>query len=315
MAADFTHLHLHSHYSLLDGAIHLEDLIEAAVADKMDAVALTDHANMFGALDFYTLAKDAGIKPILGCELNLAPGSRLIKQGGFGPGNDEIPPYGTCRSGMHHVILLCMNETGYQNLCHLVSIGYLEGFYYKPRIDREVLAKYSEGLIATSACMKGEVAAKCLIGDMDGARETAKWYRDTFGGRFYLEMQNNGLPQQMLINSRYQQLAAELDIKLIATADVHYLKRTDAFSQEVLMAIAAGRTIEDTSGQSLKTDEFYFKSQAVMKEEFDFCPEAVSNTMEVAALCHFDFRFKDESGKKIYHYPKFEPPGKRLSSA
>ena len=306
--AEFTHLHLHSQYSLLDGAIRLDDLFEAAVADKMSAVAITDHGNMFGALDFYTKGKEYGVKPILGCEVYMAPGSRLIKTAGFGPGDDEVAPYHTCRSGMHHLILLCMNETGYHNLCQLVSIGYLEGFYYKPRVDKEVLAKYSEGLIATSACMKGEIASLALLGDMDRARDAVKWYRDAFQGRFYLEMQNNGLPQGMLINQRFQQLSKDVGVPLIATADCHYLKKTDAFSQEVLMCIQSGKQVEDPSGNNVKTDEFYFKPQAVMKEEFSFCPEAISNTMEIASQCNFDFKFKDETGKKIYYYPKFDPP-------
>jgi len=306
--ADFTHLHLHSQFSLLDGAIRLDELFKTASADKMEAVALTDHGNMFGALDFYLKAKAHGIKPILGCEVYLAPGSRLMR-GTHTSGDEEAPPYATARSGMNHLVLLCMNEIGYRNLCRLVSIGYLEGFYYKPRVDKEVLAKYSEGLIATSACLKGEVTAQALIGDMDRARESAKWYRDIFQGRFYLEMQSNGLPQQMVVNQRFQELAKDLQIPLIATADCHYLTKQDAFSQEVLLHIQTGRQMEDPAGGNLKCDEFYFKPQAVIKEEFSFCPEAIANTMEIAKQCNFDFVFEDEHKKKIYHYPKFEPPG------
>jgi DNA polymerase-3 subunit alpha len=307
MNADFTHLHLHTHFSLLDGAIRLDELFEAASADKMEAVAITDHGNMFGALDFYSKAKEFGIKPILGCEVYLAPGSRLMR-GTHTSGDEELAPYATARSGMSHLCLLAMNEIGYLNLCRLVSSGYLEGFYYKPRIDKEILAKHAEGLIATSACLKGEVTAQAVIGDMDRARESAKWYRDIFQGRFYLEMQQNGLPQQMMVNQRFQELSRELQIPLLATADCHYLKREDALSQEVLMAIQTGRTIDDPTGGSIKSDEFYFKPQAVIKEEFAFCPEAVANSMEIARLCNFEFKFKDEKGKKIYYYPKFEPP-------
>ena len=308
MSADFTHLHLHTAFSLLDGAIRLDELFEKASEDKMEAVAITDHGNMFGALDFYYKAKEHGIKPILGCEVYLAPGSRLMKAN-FSGGDDELAPYATSRSGMHHLILLVQTEVGYRNLCKLVSAGFLEGFYYKPRIDKEILAKYTEGLIATSACLKGEVAHQALLGDMDRARAAAKFYQELFQGRFYLEIQQNGLPQQMIVNSRYQELARDLKIPLIASADCHYLTKKDALSQEALMAIQTGRPLEDPSGQQLKSDEFYFKPQAVMKEEFAFCPEAISNTMEIAKICNFEFKFEDEKGKKIYHFPRFEPPG------
>ncbi len=310
--ADFCHLHVHTQFSLLDGAIRLDDLFKTAAEDKMEAVAMTDHGNMFGAIDFYLKAKEHGLKPILGCEVYMAPGSRLLR-GNNTSGDEEVAPYHTSRSGMHHLILLVQNEIGYQNLCRLVSSAYLEGFYYKPRIDKEILAKHAEGLIATSACLKGEVAHLALLGDMDRAREAARWYRDVFQGRFYLEMQQNGLPQQMAVNQRYQELSKDLGVKLIATADCHYLKREDAFNQEVLLAIQTGRQIEDTSHAAVKSDEFYFKPQEVIKQEFSFCPEAVSNTMEIASQCNFDFKFTDDSGKKIYHFPKFEPPGGKTS--
>ncbi|MBY0371573.1 DNA polymerase III subunit alpha, partial [bacterium] len=306
MNADFTHLHLHSQFSLLDSTIRLDPLFQAASDDKMEAVALTDHGNMFGALDFYLKAKEFKIKPILGCELYVAPQSRLMR-GTHTSGDDEVAPYSTARSGMSHLILLVQNATGYANLCKLVSSGFLEGFYYKPRIDKEILAKHTEGLIATSACLKGEVTNYCVLGDMDRAREAAIWYRDLFQGRFYLEMQQNGLPQQMMVNERFQQLSKDLGIPLIATADCHYIKKEQAPMQEVLMAIQTGRMADEGTG--LKSDEFYFKPQAVVKEEFSHCPEAVANTMEIARSCNFDFEFEDAKGKKIYHFPKFDPPG------
>lgn len=306
MNADFTHLHLHSQFSLLDSTIRLEPLIKAAHEDKMEAVGLTDHGNMFGALDFYLKAKEFGIKPILGCELYVAPQSRLMR-GTHTSGDDEVAPYSTARSGMSHLILLVQNATGYANLCKLVSSGFLEGFYYKPRIDKEILAKHTEGLIATSACLKGEVTNYCVLGDMDRARDAAIFYRDLFGGRFYLEVQQNGLPQQMMVNQRFQQLSKDLGIPLLATADCHYLKKEQAPMQEVLMAIATGRTI-DEGGGGMKSDEFYFKPQAVVKEEFSHLPEAVANSMEIARSCNFDFEFEDARGKKIYHFPKFEAP-------
>jgi DNA polymerase III subunit alpha len=307
MSADFTHLHVHSQFSLLDSTIRLEGLLEAAHQDKMSAVALTDHGNMFGALDFYLKAKEFGIKPILGCEMYLAPQSRLMR-GTHTSGDDELAPYSTARSGMSHLILLVQNEVGYLNLCKLVSSGFLEGFYYKPRIDKEILAAHTEGLIATSACLKGEVTNYCVLGDMDRAREAAKWYRDVFGGRFYLEMQQNGLPQQMMVNDRFQELSAELGIPLIATADCHYLKREHAPMQEVLMAIQTGRNLDEGTGSGMKSEEFYFKTQATIKEEFSHRPDAIANTMAIANSCQFDFQFEDTKGKKIYHFPKFDPP-------
>ncbi|MEZ4749773.1 MAG: DNA polymerase III subunit alpha [Bdellovibrionota bacterium] len=312
MNADFTHLHLHTQYSLLDGAIRLDPLFKAAAEDKMEAVAITDHGNMFGVLDFYHKAKEHGIQPILGCEVYLAPGSRNMKSAPFNA-NNEVAPYAVSRSGMHHLILLAMNELGYHNLCKIVSIGYLEGFYYRPRVDKEILERYAEGLIATSACLKGEVASQCLMGDMDRARRAAEWYYKVFRGRFYLELQNNGVPQQMVVNQRYQELAEDTGIPLLATADCHYLKKEDAFTQEVLMAIQTGQVIEDPSSHHMVSEEFYFKSQAKMKEEFAFCPQAIANTIEVTKACQFEFKLKDDKGRQIYHFPKFDPPaGKTL---
>jgi DNA polymerase III subunit alpha len=306
MNADFSHLHVHSQFSLLDGALRFDELFEFAHQDKMEAVALTDHGNMFGVLDFYNKAKEFGIKPIIGCEMYIAPGNRTQKGTTSGT-DDELPPYATARSGLSHLVLLCMNEEGYQNLCKLVSIGYLEGFYYRPRIDKEVLAQYSGGLIATSACLKGEVNQLALLGDMDRAKAAAQWYQKVFPDRFYLEMQASGLPQQMMLNQRFAQLSKDLGIPLVGTADAHYLKKEDAISQEVLMAIQTGKTLDD-SGSSIKSDEFYFKPQAQMVEDFRFCPEAVANTREIAKRCNFEFKFNDEKGKKIYHFPKFDPP-------
>ena len=305
--ADFAHLHLHSQYSLLESSIRLDELFKVAAQDGMSAVGLTDHGNMFGAVDFYLKAKKHGLKPILGCEVYLAPGGRLLR-GNTQSGDDELAPYSVGRSGLQHLVLLVQNEVGYQNLCKLVSSGYLEGFYYRPRIDKEILAQHSEGLIATSACLKGEVTSAALNGDMDRAKEAALWFKNVFPGRFYLEMQQNGLHQQMLVNERFQELAKELDLPLLATADCHYLRKEDALSQEVLMAIQTGQKMEEMSGASLVSSEFYFKSQSKMKEEFSFCPEAIENSMKIVESCNFEFRFKDESGKKIYHFPKYDPP-------
>ena len=305
--SNFSHLHLHSQYSLLESSIRLDEVFKLACEYKMSAVGLTDHGNMFGAVDFYLKAKKYGLKPILGCEVYVAPGGRLLR-GNTGNADEEIAPYAVGRSGLQHLVLLVQNEIGYQNLSKLVSAGYLEGFYYRPRIDKELLAQHSEGLIATSACLKGEVTSAAMIGDMDRAREAAKWFQKVFPGRFYLEMQQNGLHQQMVVNDRFQELAKELGIPLLATADCHYLRREDALSQEVLMAIQTGQKMEEMSGASLVSQEFYFKSQETMKQEFSFCPEAIENTQKIVDSCHFEFKFKDEQGKKIYHFPKFDPP-------
>jgi len=272
-------------------------------------VGLTDHGNMFGAVDFYLKAKKYGLKPILGCEVYLAPGGRLLR-GNTGNADEDMAPYSVGRSGLQHLVLLVQNEIGYQNLSKLVSAGFLEGFYYRPRIDKELLAQHSEGLIATSACLKGEVTSAALIGDMDRAKEAALWYQNIFPGRFYLEVQQNGLHQQMLVNEKFQELSRDLNIPLLATADCHYLNKEDALSQEVLMAIQSGRKMDDLSDSSLVTQEFYFKSQDTMKAEFSFAPDAIENTQRIVESCDFEFKFTDESGRKIYHFPKFDPPQK-----
>src|SRR3989338_6235283 len=216
--------------------------MEFAVQDKMTALAITDHGNLFGALDFYTEAKEYGLKPIIGCELYIAPCDRTQK-GTTGSGDDDLAPYSSMRSGLHHIVLLVQNMEGYLNLSRLVSTGFLDGFYYKPRVDRTALKQYSKGLISLSSCLKGEVTHAALMGDMDRARDMAKWYQECFENRFYLEMQYTGLPQNMIVNQRFQELSKDLNIPLVASADAHYLQRSDAFSQEVLMSISAGRTI------------------------------------------------------------------------
>lgn len=305
--SSFNHLHLHTHYSLLDSTIRIDELMEYAAQDKMQSIAITDHGNMFGVLDFYLQAKEHGIKPILGCEVYIAPGSRLQKAT-TGSGDDDVAPYSTMRSGLMHLVLLASNEVGYANLCKLVSSGFLEGFYYKPRIDKEILAQHAEGLIALSSCLKGEVTNYALLGDMDRAKEAALWYKNIFQDRFYLEMQSTGLPQNMIVNQRFQELSKELSIPLVATNDCHYLKKEDAFSHDVLLHIQTGRQVEDPSGTNLKSEEYYVKSQAKMIEDFSFCPEAIENTRVIADACNFEYRFNDDKGKKIYHFPKFEPP-------
>lgn len=291
----FVHLHVHTQYSLLDGAIRIGDLVKKAVEFGMPAVALTDHGNMFGAIEFYLKCQSAGIKPIIGCEVYLAPGSRFVKESrGIGDAS-------------HHLILLCQNLEGYRNLSRLVSIGFKEGFYYRPRIDKEVLREYSSGLIALSACLKGEVAWLCQGDHMDEARTVAAEFAEMFPGRYYLELQENTLPEQERANRGLLQISRELGLPLVATNDCHYLNRTDAKPHEVLLCIQTGKTMDDPNRMCFSADEFYFKSPDEMAAAFPDVPEALANTLRVAEQCDLSFDFK------TYHFPRYSPPdGKSL---
>ena len=293
--ANFAHLHMHTQYSLLDGAIRLKDLVKKAKEYKMPAVAITDHGNMFGAMEFYLECKSAGIKPIIGCEVYVAPESRLIKEArGIG-------------DAAYHLILLCENLKGYRNLCKLVSIGYKEGFYYRPRIDKEVLRDHSEGLIALSACLKGEVAWLCGKDRIPEAVGVAREFAALFPDRFFIELQENTLPEQEIVNKRLMEVAAELSLPLVATNDCHYLQREDARAHEVLLCIQTGKTMGDASHMCFSADEFYFKSPDEMARAFHYAPEALSNTIRIADMCDLTFDFK------TYHFPKHIPPdGKSL---
>ncbi len=304
---EFTHLHVHTHFSLLDSTIKLEPLFTKAQSYKMDAIALTDHGNMFGAVEFFTTAKNFGIKPIIGSELYIAPTSRFDKNIIKNP-DSELAPYMTMRSGLSHLTVLCMNETGYKNLCKLVSTGFLEGFYYKPRIDKEILKEYNEGLIALSGCLKGEIPHLSWTGYMDKAREISKWYKSVFEDRFYFELQQNNVPQQLVVNQRLLELSEELNIPLVATSDCHYLEQSDAYFHEVLMAIQLGLKLPIEKADVVKYDQFYFKSPETIKNDFSFCPKAIATTREITERCNFEFKFTDETGKRIYHLPKFETP-------
>ena len=277
---DFVHLHLHTQYSLLDGTIRLADLFKKARDYKMPAVAITDHGNMYGAVDFYQQAYKAGIKPIIGCELYVAPKSRFDKAS-EGPGE-------TAR----HLIVLAKNLQGYRNLIKLTSSGFLEGFYYRPRVDKELLAKHSEGLIATSACLHGEVADGILKGDLERAKASARQYREIFGeGNYYLEMMENGIPEQSLVNEKLMEISKELSIPLVATNDCHYLERTDSEAHEVLLCIQTGKTMDDTGRMRFATDAFYLKSPDEMKQLFAYCPEAIENTVAIAEKCNLKLDF------------------------
>lgn len=296
MSAGFVHLHVHSQHSLLDGAIRVSDLLDKCREYQMDAVALTDHGAMYGALEFYTKAKKAGIKPIVGCEFYVAPGHRSEKKVG------EAGP-------AFHLILLAMNYQGYRNLLKLSSIAQFEGFYYKPRIDREVLEQYSDNLIALSACLHGEVPWLLGRNRFPEARDKALAMQELFGDRYYFELQENGIPEQKIVNEGLLRLSGELGIKVIATNDCHYLNKEEAHAHEVLLCIQTGKTIKDSDRFAFSSDDYYFKSPDEMRELFAYCPEAISNTLEVAARCNLEI----ELGQ--HHFPRFPiPAGETLES-
>ncbi|MDD2581221.1 MAG: DNA polymerase III subunit alpha [Desulfuromonadaceae bacterium] len=291
-SSPFVHLHLHTQYSLLDGAIRLDDLIAKAKEHNSPAVAITDHGNMFGAAEFYLKCKKAGVKPIIGCELYLAPESRFSRDA---KGISDAA---------YHLILLCENMEGYKNLSYLTSAGYKEGFYYRPRIDRELLSGRSGGLIAMSACLKGEVAMQCGRGRMEDAVATARWYSELFPDRYYIELQENTIPEQDVVNKRLMEVAAELKLPLVATNDCHYLNREDARAHEVLLCIQTGKTMEDPTHMKFSVDEFYVKSPQEMARAFSYAPEAVSNTLTIAERCNLNLPVDG----KTYYFPHFEPP-------
>jgi DNA polymerase III subunit alpha len=303
--ASFVHLHLHTQYSLLDGAIRLKDLFKKAQEYNMPAVAMTDHGNMFGAIDFYTQAIKAGIKPILGSEVYFTPGSRYDrrapKNGKTLDSQDEVEG----KHQIHHLVLLCKNLTGYRNLCQLLSKAYLEGFYYKPRIDMELLKEYSEGLIATTACLKGEVAFNFFTGQDDRAAGVVQKLHEIFQDDFYLEIQRHGLEEEEVYNKIIDYAKAH-QIKLVATNDSHYLTRDDAAAQEVLLCIQTGKTFLDEKRMRLTTDEFYLKSPEEMREAFKDLPEACDATLEIADKCNLEITWEDSQGKQIYHLPDFD---------
>lgn len=284
-------MHLHTQYSLLDGAIRIEDLVEKAKSCNMSALAITDHGNMFGAVEFYLKCRKAGIKPVIGCELYIAPDSRFSKDS---KGISEAA---------YHLILLCENLEGYRNLSYLTSAGYKEGFYYRPRIDRELLEKHSKGLIALSACLKGEVAMQCGRNRMDEAAEIARWYSNLFPDRYYIEIQENTLPEQDIANKRLIEVAESLDLPLVATNDCHYLNREDAEAHEVLLCIQTGKTMSDETHMKFSADEFYVKTPKEMAAAFHYAPQALANSMVIAERCNLELPLDKE-----YFFPHFEPP-------
>ena len=276
--SNFVHLHIHSEFSLLDGANRIKDLPVRAKELGMDAMAITDHGVMYGAIDFYKACKKEGIKPIIGCEVYVAPRSRFDKE----PNIDNK---------YNHLILLAKDNQGYKNLSKLVSLGFTEGYYYKPRIDLEILEKYHEGLICLSACLAGAVNQALLNGNNDKAEEIALWHKKVFGEDYYIEIQNNGIKEQVLANQKLVQLARKLDIPLVATNDAHYLKKEDAYNHEVLLCIQTGKRMSDVDRMRFDTDELYVKSPEEMIEYFKAFPDAIENTVKIAEKCNVEFEF------------------------
>lgn len=293
-AKQFVHLHLHSEYSLLDGAIRVDDLLKRVKEYSMPAVAITDHGNMFAAMEFYNKAKSSGVKPVIGCEAYVANGSRHDRK----QASDE-----QIDKNSFHLILLAENNEGYRNLCKLISLGYLEGFYYKPRIDKEIMRQYSGGLIALSACMGGEIPQLLMNDNLEGAKAAVKEHLEIFGeGNYYLEIQHNGLERQKQVNKQIIELAREMNVPLVATNDCHYLNKDDVHAHDVLLCIQTGKTVDDTVRmRSAAMGELYVRSPEEMWAAFGDYPEALENTVKIAGRCHVDF---DTS----YHFPEFATP-------
>src|SRR5512147_3079749 len=291
--SDFVHLHLHTEYSLLDGAIGIDKLIKKAKDLKMPAVAVTDHGNLFSALDFYLKASKSGIKPIIGCEIYVAPGSRF----------DKSAPAGQNEEASHHLILLARNRQGYKNLVKLVTAAYLEGFYYKPRIDKDLLRAHSEGLIGLSACLGGEIPSLLIQGRYEDAKRAALEYEQILGKEnFYLELQDNGIPEQELVNRELVKLTRDTGIPVVATNDCHYLDMEDHKAHDALLCIQTGKVVKDANRLRFSSETFYMKTPEEMKKAFSFIPEAVTNTVKIAERCNLDL----ELGK--YHLPHFPVP-------
>jgi len=285
---DFVHLHVHTQYSLLDGAIRIDNLLQRASEFGMHSVATTDHGTMFGAVEFYEKATKAGIKPIVGIEIYVAPRTRF----------DKTP---LDSKGLSHLILLAENQEGYRNLCKLASAAQLEGFYYKPRIDKQILREHSKGLIGMTACLHGEVPRRIQDGTMEMADAAALEYQEIFGdNNFFLEVQNNGIDVQDRVNAALLDMSQRLSIPLVASNDCHYLDQEDVRAHDVLLCIQTGKTIQDANRLKFGTDQLYFKSKEEMYGFFSAYPDAISNTVDIARRCNLEFDFE------TYHFPKFD---------
>ena len=287
----FVHLHTHTEYSLLDGSNKIKEYVKRVKALGMEAAAITDHGVMYGVVDFYEAAKAEGIKPILGCEVYVAPGSRFDKE--LSGGEERY----------NHLILLAENQKGYHNLMKIVSIGFTEGFYYKPRVDKEVLARYHEGLICLSACLAGSLPRMIQRGQLADARAEAQWFKDTFGaGNYFLELQDHGIPAQRLVNMELMTISRELDIPLVATNDCHYTYAEDAQSHDVLLCIQTQAKVSDENRMRYEGGQFYVKSEEEMRALFPYAPDALENTAEIAKRCNVDIIFGESK------LPHFEVP-------
>lgn len=287
---DFVHLHVHTEYSLLDGFCKIKKAVKHVADMGQKALAITDHGVMYGAVEFYRAAKDAGIKPIIGCEVYVAKRTRF----------DKVHEFDADSS---HLVLLCKDKTGYQNLIKLVSAGFTEGFYIKPRIDFDLLKQHAEGLVCLSACLAGEIPKLITAGNYEGAKRRALEYRDLFGeGNYYLEIQDHGIAEQAVVNRALEKMSEETGIPLVCTNDAHYVVKEDAPTQDVLLCIQTGKTLDDPDRMRFESEEFYLKSGDEMLELFERHPEALENTVKIAEMCNFDFEFGH------YHLPLFELP-------
>ena len=296
--ADFVHLHCHSEYSLLDGACRIDRMVAAARDFHMPALAITDHGTMFGAIEFYACAMNAGVKPIIGMEAYVDPVSATERRDGRGG------------EGYHHLVLLARNAAGYQNLMRLSTAGFIEGFYYKPRIDLSMLREHAEGLVATTACLKGRPAQAVLAGNNDAARAAIIELAETFeDGNFYLEVHNHGMPEEDRVREAYARLGRELGVPLVAANDCHYVTRDAAAAHDVLLCIQTGKEIDDGSRMRMPNDEFYLKSPDEMRELFADMPEAYANTVEIAEKCNLSLEFG------AVHMPRFPLPDGKSSAA
>ncbi len=292
MSKDFVHLHLHTEYSLLDGACRIDRLMKHIKEQGQSAVAITDHGTMYGCVDFYKKAKKEGIKPIIGCEVYVATRGR----------KDKIHKV----DGYYHLVLLVKNEIGYQNLIKLVTLGSTEGFYTKPRIDHELLEQYHEGLICLSACLAGEIPRALLSGDVERAEETALFYKNLFGEDYYIEIQDHGIEDQQTVLPMMLQLAKKLDIPLVATNDCHYINKEDSKMQYALICVQTNKRLSDPDTLEFETDEFYVKSTEEMYDLFSYIPQACENTVKIAEKCNFDYEF-GKTKLPVYTSPDGSP--------
>ena len=278
----FTHLHVHTEYSLLDGSGKIGEMLSRAKELGMDSLAITDHGAMFGVIEFYKKARAMGVKPIIGCEVYVAPGSRFEREAGRGENEDRY----------FHLVLLAENETGYYNLMKIVSKGYTDGFYYKPRVDKEILRKYHEGIIALSACLAGELSKTILRDNYEAARDVALEYESIFGkGNYFLELQDHGISGQKLVNQSLLKISEETGIELVATNDIHYVNADDAAAHDILLCIQTQKTVDDEDRMRYEGGQFYLKSEDEMKELFPFVPDAIENTHKIAERCNVEIEF------------------------